>query len=95
MTKHIAVLTPPARSKTIPSPNKRPIAKVAQTLQQEGIVPIFGHKLYRKKNRLVIDGLIVENNQWKQKNEQEIFAIHDRYPSQIRWKSYQQMMQNK
>ena len=79
MPKYIAVLTPPARSKNIPSPSQRPIGKVAQALQQEGIIAIFGHHLYRKNNRLLMDGLIVKDNRWLQKTEQEIDEWHIEY----------------
>lgn len=92
MTTYVAILTPPARSTKIPSPKDRPIGKVAEELSADGIIAVFGNTLYRQSGKLLMDGLSVQNGKWITLNKVPIHAIHDRYPSQIRWQSYNDMM---
>ena len=78
----VAVLVPPIHSKS-PKANSFPIAKAIQSLNNKGIITVFGFNLKENNNTVWINGKIIQNNGFID-FESEINIIHDRFPSQIR-----------
>ena len=78
----VAVLVPPIHSK-LPKAHSFPIAKAIQTLNDNGIITVFGFDLKQKNNSVWINGKTILNNDFID-FEAELNIIHDRFPSQIR-----------
>lgn len=68
-------------------PMTRPVGRAALALRKEGITVIFGDRIERRGDEVWMTGQIAIPGAW-QTVTQSVQAIHDRYPSQRRARSY-------
>ena len=68
-------------------PMTRPVGRAALALRKEGITVIFGDRIERRGDEVWMTGQIAIPGAW-QTVTQPVQAIHDRYPSQRRARSY-------
>lgn len=85
----VAVLVPPIHT-TKPNPASFPIAKAISSLEQIGILTVFGFKLFSQNNTVWINGSYVDNNAFIE-SKFKVDIIHDRFPSQIRYEHFQRL----
>lgn len=82
----IGVLVP--ADGTPPPPESRPIGRAALMLQEQGVRLVFGDRLGDGR----MDGLVARPGGWTAVQDLPVEAVHDRFPSQIRADSFQEIL---
>lgn len=67
----------------LPKPYTKPIGKAVSNLLDNKIRIVFGNILEKQNEGILMSGFSIENNFWIP-TKNRIFALHDRFPSQIR-----------
>lgn len=84
----IGVLVPTHGSKPMLPPEQRPIGRAALLLAHEGIDVIFGDRLRGGR----ISGFRARPKGWTEATDVPIDGLHDRFPSQLRSKRFDELM---
>lgn len=75
----------------LPKPSTKPIGRAVQNLIKKDIQTVFGNKVSNHRNDTRLSGFSIQNNNWVSV-ETKISALHDRFPSQIRFNHFQTIL---
>jgi len=73
------------------NPSAKPIGKAVSNLDSNKLQIVFGNILEEERGSIFMSGLSIINNSWTPKKI-AIDALHDRFPSQIRFKQFQSIL---
>lgn len=75
----------------LPRPSAKPIGYAVQNPINKNIRIVFGNKIKQQSGKVLMSGLTIKNDSWIPIT-QEILALHDRFPSQIRASHFQTIL---